>query len=107
MTFVKKNTAGGVAGHSWEAGEVKDVNSYLADELVVLSPEDFEIVPASEYTPEPVADSEEVIDGTVEEVELTEEPSTKSEAEAEDKPVKAKRVYKKKTEAATETPSAE
>jgi hypothetical protein len=98
MTFVKKNTTGGTAGRYWEAGEVKEVNSYLAEELVALSPEDFEIVS------EPVA-FEVVPEST------TEEPVEEDPAEPEQNetpvaaPVKAKRVYNKKT--ATETPSAE
>lgn len=44
MTFVKKHTVGGTAGFSWQAGEVQNVPSLLADELVALAPEDFEIV---------------------------------------------------------------
>jgi hypothetical protein len=49
-TFVKKNTSGGAAGLSWEAGEVKVLNPYLAEELVMLSPEDYEIVQEPEST---------------------------------------------------------
>jgi len=92
-TFVKKNTAGGAAGHSWEAGEVKELNSYLAEELVILSPEDYEIVPESEYTP------------TEAEEESTEE-NAEENTESEAKPVKAQRATKK-SNTNTETPSAE
>lgn len=49
--FVKKNTEGGAAGLDWEAGEVKAINPYLADELVRLSHGDYEIVQEGEFTP--------------------------------------------------------
>jgi hypothetical protein len=49
-TFVKKNTAGGTSGITWEAGEVKPVHPSLAEELVKLAPEDFEIVQEGEHT---------------------------------------------------------
>lgn len=92
-TFVKKHTVGAAAGLSWEAEEIKALDSYLAEELVKLSPEDYEIVSEDESTPETP-------------VEKKPEASTEenSEAEVEAAPEKAKRVYKKKT---PETPSAE
>lgn len=49
--FVKKHTEGGAAGLDWEAGEVKAINPYLADELVRLSHGDYEIVQEGEFTP--------------------------------------------------------
>jgi len=51
--FVKKNTAGGAGGITWEAGEVKPLNPRFAEELVMLSPEDFEIVKEGEASPKP------------------------------------------------------
>ena len=75
--FLKKNTEGGTAGLYWEAGEVKSVNSYLADELVVLSRGDYEIVTEDETpetpaveTPEsdgPAADADNEVEVPVEE----------------------------------------
>lgn len=86
-TFIKKNTAGGAAGHSWEVGEVQALDPYLAAELVALAPEDFEIVSKAPPAPKPKI-----------EVEVEVEP------EVEDAPSKAKKVTKKSN---TETPSAE
>jgi len=53
--FVKKNTEGGAGGLIWEAGEVKALNPYAADELVRLAPGDYEIVQEGEYIPDPPA----------------------------------------------------
>ena len=124
--FVKKNTEGGAAGLSWEAGEVKALNPYLADELVKLSPEDYEVVQDGEYTPEPPAHNspefgfpsvssdgqginfdhprsivvEEPLEGSAEENAAI----AQSLSEAPEKP---KRAYNKKSDKTTETPSAE
>lgn len=87
--YVKKNTEGGAAGLFWEAGEVKALDSRFADELVRLSPGDYEQVSKDEFTPEP---TEEIVNTE----EPTEEPPVTT-------PTTARKPYKKKSE----TPSAE
>ena len=102
-TFVKKNTAGGAAGVTWEAGEVKPLNPYLAEELVKLSPEDYEIVQESE-SPEEKTELSEGDEATL--AELSESLNEVPELLGKVFPTtteKPKRPYKKKTE----TPSAE
>lgn len=102
MTLLKKNTPGGTAGITWEAGEVKDVYSLLAEELAVLAPDDYEIVteaPAPAETPEsdgPAADADNVVETPAE------EPVVAT-------PVKATkpRAVTKKQNKTPETPSAE
>jgi hypothetical protein len=108
-TFVKKNTAGGAAGLSWEAGEVKVLHSLLADELVALVPEDYEIVQEDEYTPEDeTGDTSESTDSgtgeTAEEEAVEETEDAATETIEEEKP---KKPRAKKQVADTETPSAE
>ena len=109
-TFVKKNTEGSAAGHSWEAGEVKALNSRLAEELVVLAPEDYEIVSEDEYTPEST-ESTVVEEETEEESKLNEEDQATLDAIAEevkDLPVlPVKPTTTRKSNKKTETPSAE
>jgi predicted house-cleaning noncanonical NTP pyrophosphatase (MazG superfamily) len=107
-TFVKKNTAGGAAGLSWEAGEVKALNSLLADELTSLVPEDYEIVQEDEYTPELTESTlvEEVDDESTEEnaEDSTESEELSSETVEDEKPSKPRAARSRKN---TETPSAE
>ena len=106
MTFIKKNTAGSSAGHSWEAGEVKDVHSLLADELLVLSPEDYELAsePVAEEDPDILAELSEQLNEVPELLGKVFPTQTEEPVLA---PVKAKRGPKPKAEAATETDSAE
>lgn len=96
--FVKKNTEGGAGGLFWEAGEVKELNPYFADELVKLAPGDYEIVPRKELAPEPVAE-EPVAEVKTEDVE--------PEAVSVETPVPAKPKGVAKKSEKTETPSAE
>jgi hypothetical protein len=97
--FVKKNTEGGAGGLSWEAGEVKELYSYVADELIKLAPGDYELVSQDEFTPETLDEGIEIPD---EEPERPEEPTT--EPVSDEAPDKPKRPYNKKK---SETPSAE
>lgn len=123
--FLKKHTKGGAAGLSWEAGEVKALHPALAEELAMLSPDDYEMVQEGEYTPEapahnppgfvlPVTSSdgegikvkqpgssvvEDVVPGSAEENEGTAQALTAA-------PSKAKSAAKKSNKT-TETPSAE
>jgi len=100
--FVKKNTEGGAGGLFWEAGEVKMLDPYAADELVKLAPGDYEIVQESEYTPEPPVE-ELAVEAEAEEPAEVEEPSdVPTEAPEATKP---RGVTKKSNK--TETPSAE
>ena len=94
--FVKKNTEGGAGGLFWEAGEVKMLDPYAADELVKLAPGDYEIVQESEYTPEPPVE-EPVVESEAEEP--SDVPTEAPEA------TKPRGVTKKSNK--TETPSAE
>jgi hypothetical protein len=96
MTFVRKNTAGSTAGHTWEAGEVKDVHSLLADELTALAPDDFEIIPSHKLPVEVASENSAE--------ENSDEENAEENSGIEEPPAKAKRATKKSN---TETPSAE
>lgn len=104
-TFVKKNTKGGAAGITWEAGEVKALNPYLAEQLVQLAPEDYCIVQVDPNAAEKL------------EAAAAEEKKEAEEAEAEartprtlDSPrieAEKPKAPVKKSNKKTETPSAE
>ena len=107
--FVKKNTSGGAAGLSWKAGEVKALNPYLAEELVILAPDDYEIVEedkTEEVEPELFKEDEATAEGLAEH--LNEVPALLGKVfpTSTEKPTKPKRPVKNSNKN-TETPSAE
>jgi len=106
--YLKKNTEGGAAGLYWEVGEVKEVNSLFADELVRLAPGDYEIVPEGEPVPEtpaaetpesdgPAADADNVVETPAEEP-VAEEPSTEPAKKKPGRPPKNKTTETDSTE---------
>ena len=97
LVFVKKHTEGGAAGLDWEAGEVKAINSYLADELIRLSHGDYEIVPEDEFRSE----TTEIVENPDENAEEPVEPKTEAETP------ESKRPGRPKKSQTTESSSAE
>lgn len=113
-TFLKKNTKGGAGGVSWEAGEVKEVSPAFAELLVVLSPEDYEIVQEGEPTPEPPAHKTPGLsfpsissDGTGIEFNTPATTNIEVPVENEEAPAPKRPGRPKKSDQATETHSAE
>ena len=107
MSFIKKNTPGSAAGITWESGEVKEVDAFLADELEKLAPEDFEIVKVdSPATVSSEGDQQALADAQAQLEEDTETLSEAAEKVAEDGAPKPKASTKKATKT-PESPSAE